>query len=256
MLTMGCLAVKESEGIKWRRMSWNPVTGCTKYSLGCKNCYAERLAKRLKDLGVKKYRNGFEVTLHPDVISKPLKIRRSTIIFVVSMGDLFHEKVPDDYILDVFKVMNKAQWHIFQLLTKRIERAVALREKLCWTPNIWMGVTVEEKRYVYRLDLLREIPAAVKFVSMEPLLGDMPSLNLSNINWVIVGGESGPNCRILKREWVKNVRDQCVNQRVKFYFHQWGGINRYRNGRSFEGRTWNETPSPFVYANTPLFNCN
>ena len=234
-------------------MSWNPVTGCTKYSLGCKNCYAERLAKRLKNLGVEKYRNGFEVTLHPDVVDKPLKIERSTIVFVVSMGDLFHRKVPDTYIQKVFEVMNRAQWHIFQLLTKRIERVVAMKEKLSWTPNIWMGVTVEEKRYVYRLDLLRKIPAALKFVSMEPLLSAMPSLDLSGIDWVIVGGESGPNCRVLKPEWVKGVKDQCVEQGVKFYFHQWGGVDRYKNGRTFEGRTWDDTPFPILYADVPLF---
>ncbi len=230
--------------IEWTQATWNPVTGCTKVSPGCKHCYAERLAKRLQAMGVKKYANGFKVTLHEDALEIPLRWKQPRIIFVNSMSDLFHEEVPLEFIRKVFAVMKQAHQHIFQVLTKRAERMAELAPLLEWPPNVWMGVSVENQRYTYRIDLLRQVPASVRFLSLEPLLGPIPDLNLDGIHWVIVGGESGPGARPMKKEWVLEIRDQCIRAGVPFFFKQWGGVHKSRNGRILEGRTWDEMPAP------------
>ena len=229
--------------IEWTEATWNPVTGCSKYSDGCKNCYAECLALRLQAMGNPKYRNGFKLTLHPQSLKEPLSWKKPHMIFVPSMGDLFHEDVPVEFIKKVFDTMNKAYWHIFQVLTKRAERLAEVAKELPWPPNVWAGVTVESVKYTYRISLLRKVPAKIRFLSLEPLLSDMPSLDLTGINWVIVGGESGPGARPMQPVWVRHVRDQCKMQGVKFFFKQWGGVRRRKSGRIFEGRTWNEMPS-------------
>ena len=230
--------------IEWTQATWNPVTGCTKVSPGCKHCYAERLAKRLQAMGVKKYANGFKVTLHEDALEIPLRWKHPRIIFVNSMSDLFHEEVPLEFIRKVFAVMKQARQHIFQVLTKRAERMAELAPLLEWPPNVWMGVSVENQHYTYRIDLLRQVPASVRFLSLEPLLGPIPDLNLDGIHWVIVGGESGPGARPMRKEWVLDIRDQCQRAGVLFFFKQWGGVYKSRNGRILEGRTWDEMPAP------------
>ncbi|RLG32078.1 hypothetical protein DRN97_08215 [Methanosarcinales archaeon] len=232
--------------IEWTESTWNPVTGCSKISLGCSNCYAERFAKRLQRIGYPKYRNGFKVTLHPEELTKPLLWKKPMMIFVVSMGDLFHEDVPDEFIESVFDVMNRAHWHIFQVLTKRVERMFEIASKVHWTPNIWAGVTVEHRMYISRIKILKRIPAIVKFISMEPLLSDMPTIDLHGIDWVIVGGESGPGARPMDPEWVRHIRNMVKAQDVAFFFKQWGGINKKKNGRMLDGKVWNEYPKPVL----------
>ena len=229
--------------IEWTDATWNPVTGCNKVSPGCKRCYAERMAKRLKATGMAKYRNGFEVTLHPDTLDIPLRWRKSRSIFVNSMSDLFHERVPDDFVREVFEVMERAHWHRYQVLTKRPERVAALNAELHWPTQVWLGVSVESADYVHRIDLLRETGAAVKFLSLEPLLGPLPELNLQGIDWVIVGGESGPGARPMQEAWALDIRDQCLDAGVAFHFKQWGGVFKKRNGRELDGRTWDEMPA-------------
>ena len=229
--------------IEWTDATWNPVTGCHKISPGCKHCYAERMSKRLHAAGMPKYRNGFAVvTTHPDALDIPLRWRKPRAIFVNSMSDLFHDAVPDDFIRQVFAVMTQAHWHRYQVLTKRPERLLALNETLLWPPQVWLGVSVESDRYVGRIDLLRQTDAAVKFLSLEPLLGPLPSLNLDGIDWVIVGGESGPGARPMAREWAADIRDQCLAAGVPFHFKQWGGVFKKRNGRLLDGREWNDFP--------------
>lgn len=228
--------------IEWTDAVWNPVTGCSKISEGCRNCYAERMARRLKAMGAKRYQNGFQVTLHPDLLDAPLKWRKPKKIFVNSMSDLFHQEVPDDFIQQVFKTMNQASHHIFQVLTKRPERVATMAGRLNWTPNIWMGTSVENMRVIERVDHLRQVPARVRFLSCEPLLGPL-KLNLDGIHWVIVGGESGPGARPLDGEWVRGIRDQCIRKGVAFFFKQWGGVQKHRTGRILDGRTWDEMPS-------------
>ena len=230
--------------IEWTESSWNPVTGCSKISDGCKNCYAQRLALRLKKMGVKKYRNGFKVMLHTDALDEPLRWKNSRMIFVCSMSDLFHEDVPDYFIKEVFRVMNKATMHTFQVLTKRAERLAKFADKVEWSKNIWAGVTVESEKYLYRIDYLKKVPAVVKFLSMEPLLGPVPRLRevIDGINWVIVGGESGPNARPMKAEWVREIRDICKEFQVPFFFKQWGGVNKKKTGRLLDGKEYNEIP--------------
>ena len=229
--------------IEWTDATWNPVTGCNKVSAGCKLCYAERLSKRLKATGMVKYRNGFAVTLHPDALDIPLRWRKPRTIFVNSMSDLFHYQVPDEFVHDVFNVMEKANWHRYQVLTKRPERVAALSHELPWPQQIWLGVSVESDRYLHRVDLLRECGAITKFLSLEPLLGPLPDLNLDGIDWVIVGGESGPGARPMEADWVRTIRDQCVEAGVLFHFKQWGGVFKKRHGRELDGRTWDEMPS-------------
>jgi protein gp37 len=234
--------------IEWTEASWNPVTGCSKISPGCANCYAERMARRLKAMGQPSYANGFRVTMHKHLLDLPLTWRRPRRVFVNSMSDLFHEDIPTAFIQSVFDVMGQANWHQYQILTKRSDRLAELSPLLDWRPNIWMGVTVESAEYAYRLDHLRSCGAAVKFVSIEPLLGPIPDLDLREVDWVIVGGESGPKARPMQSEWVVEIRNQCRQARVPFFFKQWGGVRKKLRGRMLEGRTWDEMPPLGVHA--------
>jgi protein gp37 len=229
--------------IEWTDATWNPVTGCTKISPGCKHCYAERLSKRLKAMGQANYRNGFKVTLQPQILELPLQWKTPKRVFVNSMSDLFHEDVPTSYIKKVFNVMGRAHWHQFQVLTKRSERVLELSNDLKWAPQIWMGVSVENEKYISRIDDLRKTGAYVKFLSLEPLLGPLPDLNLRSIDWAIVGGESGPGARPVDPQWVTGLRDQCLKAGVPFFFKQWGGVQKKKAGRELEGRTWDEMPA-------------
>jgi len=228
--------------IEWTELTWNPVTGCTKISAGCRHCYAERMAVRLQAMGQPAYASGFELTLHPDKLRQPLEWKKPSVIFVNSMSDLFHEGVPVEFIQAVFDTMRRASWHQFQILTKRAKRLEELSPILEWPSNIWMGVTVERQDYTPRMDHLRRTGARIKFVSCEPLLGPIPNLDLTGIDWVIVGGESGPNARPMHPDWVREIRDQCALAGVPFFFKQWGGRNKKRAGRCLDGRFWNETP--------------
>lgn len=232
----------QNSRIEWTESTWNPVTGCTKISTGCKNCYAERMAKRLHAMRNNNYRNGFRTTMHPHVLEYPLKWKQSRTIFVNSMSDLFHRNVTTEFILQIFDVMQRASQHRFQVLTKRPERLLSLSQQLPWPENVWMGVTVETADYTYRIDHLRQTPAAVKFLSIEPLLGPIGNLNLDGINWVIVGGESGPGARPIERSWVTDIRDQCVGAKIPFFFKQWGGVNKKKNGRALEGKIYSQMP--------------
>jgi protein gp37 len=232
----------QGSGIEWTESTWNPVTGCSKISPGCKYCYAERMAERLRAMGQANYVNGFHLTLQPHMLELPLKWKKPQTIFVNSMSDLFHEDVPIEYIQKVFGVMNRADWHRFQVLTKRAERLETLSPQLDWTPNIWMGVSVESEDYRERIDHLRRTTAHIKFLSLEPLLGPLPHLDLSGIDWVIVGGESGPKSRAMNPAWVIDLRDQCRRSEVPFFFKQWGGKNKKQAGRVLEKRLWNEMP--------------
>jgi protein gp37 len=223
-------------------MTWNPVTGCSKVSPGCKNCYAERLAKRLKAMGVERYRNGFKVTLQPDLLDAPLKWKQPRIVFVNSMSDLFHEAVPLEYIKKVFDTMVRCPQHTFQILTKRSKRLREVAKELPWTPNIWMGVSVEDNRVLHRIEDLQTVPAVVRFLSCEPLIGPLDNLPLEGIHWIIVGGESGPHARPMKREWVISIFRQCRKASVPFFFKQWGGVRKDLTGRKLYGRTYDDMP--------------
>jgi protein gp37 len=239
----------QGSGIEWTEATWNPVTGCTKVSPGCKHCYAERMAGRLQAMGQVNYVKGFELTLQPHMLELPLRWKRSQTIFVNSMSDLFHPGVPLAYVREVFEVMARAHWHRFQVLTKRAERLEELSPRLSWAPNVWMGVSVETSRFRIRVDHLRRSDARVKFLSLEPLLGPLPGLDLSGIDWVIVGGESGPGARPMDPAWATDLRDQCQQANVPFFFKQWGGVNKKRAGRALEGREWDEMPVPVAEAN-------
>lgn len=228
--------------IEWTDASWNPVAGCSEISEGCRNCYAERLAKRLKAMGNRNYANGFAVTLQPHMLEVPLSWKKPRNIFVNSMSDLFHEKVPLKYIQKIFDVMEQATRHHFQILTKRAERMVELAPHLSWPDHIWMGVTVENQDTMSRIKRLREMPSKVKFLSLEPLIGPLPDLNVKGIDWVIVGGESGPGSRPMNIKWVRQIRAQCLADGVPFFFKQWGGTNKKKAGRQLDGRTWDEMP--------------
>lgn len=227
--------------IEWTDATWNPVTGCSKISPGCKHCYAERMANRLKLMGQANYRNGFEVTLQPHMLDLPLHWKTPKRIFVNSMSDLFQDEVPLSYIEQVFGVMRRAHWHQYQVLTKRAERVRELSPSLKWAPQIWMGVSVESEKYLYRIDHLRNTAAHIKFLSLEPLLGPLRKMNLVGIDWAIVGGESGPGARPVDPGWVIDIRDQCLKTGVSFFFKQWGGVQK-KTGRILEGRTWDEMP--------------
>lgn len=218
------------------------MTGCTKISAGCQNCYAERMARRLRAMGYATYRNGFRLTVHENLLELPLRWKEPRTIFVNSMSDLFHRQVPVDFIREVFRVMREASWHRFQVLTKRSRRLAALGAKLEWPTNVWAGVTVENEACRFRVQGLKQVPAQVKFLSLEPLLTALPHLDLDGIDWVIVGGESGPGARPMRMEWVTDIRDQCLAARVPFFFKQWGGVARKSAGRKLEGRTWDEMP--------------
>ncbi|PJH74645.1 MAG: hypothetical protein CO064_10980 [Anaerolineae bacterium CG_4_9_14_0_8_um_filter_58_9] len=253
-------------GIEWTESTWNPLTGCTKISPGCSRCYAERMAKRLQAMGQPNYANGFKLAMHEHALEKPLEWKTPQVVFVNSMSDLFHKDVPVEFIQKTFDVMRRAHWHQFQVLTKRSERLLELDgcqqrnhfgcqqrnhfgcqqrnhfPQIEWPENVWMGVSVENQDYTFRIDHLRQTGAKVKFLSLEPLLGPLHLLDLGGINWVIVGGESGPGARPIQEKWVKEIRDQCLTVKVPFFFKQWGGVRKKQAGRSLEGRTWDEMP--------------
>lgn len=234
--------MSQSSKIEWTESTWNPITGCTKISPGCQNCYAEKMANRLNSMGQKNYRNGFELTTHEHVLEAPLKWKRPKTVFVNSMSDLFHKDVPLDFIIKTFDVILKSKQHKFQVLTKRSKRLMDLSLKLHWPDNLWMGVSVENEDYVFRINHLKSTGAKTKFVSLEPLLGPITGLNLDGIDWVIVGGESGPKARPICQQWVTDIREQCLKSGVPFFFKQWGGTNKKKAGRILEGRTWDEMP--------------
>ena len=231
--------------IEWTESTWNPVTGCTKTSAGCTHCYAERMARRLKAMGQSNYADGFRVTTHEHALELPLTWKRPQMIFVNSMSDLFHRKVPTQFIRRIFDVMNAADWHTYQVLTKRSERLRDLSPELPWAPHIWMGVTVENGDYISRIDDLRGTGATTKFLSLEPLLGPIPNLDLDGIDWVIVGGESGPRARPMHPDWARGIRDRCMASGVPFFFKQWGGTNKKKAGRVLDGETWSQMPPMF-----------
>ena len=228
--------------IEWTEMTWNPTTGCTKISAGCKYCYAEVMAKRLHAMGIEKYKDGFAVRIHEDAVQIPYTWKGSKIVFVNSMSDLFHPQIPVVFIKKVFKVMNDTPQHTYQILTKRADRLFELHEQLNWSANIWMGVSVEDERVLDRIDFLRQTNATVKFLSCEPLIGPLNNLNLQNIDWVIVGGESGRKARKMEESWVWDIKEQCDLQRTLFFFKQWGGIKKKKTGRLLGGRTYDEMP--------------
>lgn len=228
--------------IEWTEMTWNPSTGCSKISAGCANCYAEVMTRRLQAMGMEKYENGFRFACHESELKIPYGWKKHRKVFVNSMSDLFHEDMPIEFLKRVFKVMNDCSNHIFQVLTKRADRLYFLSRELNFTPNIWVGVTVEDNSLTERIDYLREVPSSIRFLSLEPLLSSLPNLNLSNIDWVIVGGESGANSRPIEKEWVVDIRNQCSQQDIPFFFKQWGGWNKKSNGNLLEGRVYNEVP--------------
>jgi len=229
--------------IEWTEMTWNPVTGCTKISEGCRHCYAERLALRLRAMENPRYTNGFDLTLHDDLVELPRRMKRPRMIFVNSMSDLFHEDVPEGFIGRVFETMNDCPQHTFQILTKRSDRLRKMAGGLGWPKNVWMGVSVEDERVIGRIDDLRTVPAAVRFLSCEPLIGPLDDMNLDGIGWVIVGGESGPGARPMKREWVESILNQCRRANAAFFFKQWGGTRKDKTGRELNGRTYDELPA-------------
>jgi len=232
--------------IEWTEMTWNPTTGCSKISAGCKFCYAERMSRRLQAMGQEKYNNGFRLTIHPEALKVPYTWKKPKLVFVNSMSDLFHPDVPLDFIQQVFQVMKENSMHTFQLLTKRADILAQYSPLLDWPENVWMGTSVEDERVVHRIDSLRQTGAFVKFLSIEPLIGPLPNLNLLNIDWVIVGGESGPKSRPMKKEWVMDIRDQCQQAGLKFFFKQWGGVHKKKNGRLLDGRTYDGMPELMV----------
>lgn len=236
--------MRSKSHIEWTESTWNPVTGCSKISAGCKNCYAARMAARLKAMGTERYANGFAVTLHPDLIDAPRSWKAPRKVFVNSMSDMFHPKVPFEFIEKVFKTMADCPQHTFQVLTKRSERLVELAPRLIWAPNIWMGVSVEDQWVIERVDHLRLVPAAVRFLSCEPLIGPLNEIPLEGIDWVIVGGESGPGARSMDIEWVRSIFRQCRKANSAFFFKQWGGVQKHRYGRELRGRTYDEMPTP------------
>jgi protein gp37 len=231
-----------SSSIEWTQMTWNPVTGCTKVSQGCKHCYAERLAWRLQAMGADRYRNGFQVTMHEDLLDVPFHWREPRLVFVNSMSDLFHEVIPLSFIRRVFDTMNRCPHHTFQILTKRSRRLSELAPLLGWPPNVWMGVSVEDERVLHRVIDLQRVPSAVRFLSCEPLIGPLPHLPLDGIHWIIVGGESGPGARPMNPRWVREIRAQCRRARVPFFFKQWGGVRKDLTGRVLDGRLYDEMP--------------
>ena len=228
--------------IEWTEATWNPVTGCTKLSPGCAHCYAERMVKRLQAMGQGNYARGFELTLQPHMLELPLRWKRPKRIFVNSMSDMFHVDVPLPFVRQAFDVMRRANWHQYQVLTKRSDRVLELDADLNWQAHIWMGVSVENARFQHRIDHLRATRAHVNFLSLEPLLGPLPTLDLRGIDWVIVGGESGPRARAMNPSWVSDIRDQCRDAGVAFFFKQWGGVFKSRTGRELEGRTGDQMP--------------
>jgi protein gp37 len=228
--------------IEWTESTWNPVTGCSKVSAGCKHCYAERMAKRLQAMGNQRYVNGFALTLHADLVDAPRSWKTPRLVFVNSMSDLFHRDVPLDFIQQVFQTMRDCPQHVFQILTKRSDRVCELGNQIAWPQNVWMGVSVENAAVLHRVDDLRIVPAAVRFLSCEPLIGSLATIDLRGIHWVIVGGESGPGARAIKIEWVREIYRACRKQKVPFFFKQWGGVRKDLTGRLLGGKTYDEMP--------------
>jgi len=233
----------DHSAIEWTEATWNPVTGCSKVSPGCAHCYAETFAERWRGIPGHPYEQGFDLRLWPQRLEQPLRWRRPRMIFVNSMSDLFHEDIPDDYIAEVFDVMVAADHHTFQILTKRHRRLADLAGRLPWPGNVWMGVTIENRRFVHRADYLRQVPAVLRFISAEPLLGSLEGLDLDDIDWLIAGGESGPRHRPVRIEWLRELRDRCEQEEVAFFFKQWGGVRSKAGGRLLDGRAWDEMPS-------------
>lgn len=228
--------------IEWTESTWNPVTGCSKVSAGCKHCYAERMAKRLQAMGNQRYVNGFALTLHADLVDAPRSWKTPRLVFVNSMSDLFHHDIPIDFIQQIFQTMRECPQHVFQILTKRSDRVRQLAKQIDWPRNVWMGVSVEDAQALHRVDDLREVPAAVRFLSCEPLIGSLEAIGLSGIHWVIVGGESGPGARPMEVEWVREIYRACRKQKVPFFFKQWGGVRKDLTGRLLGGKTYDEMP--------------
>ena len=233
----------ERSAIEWTEATWNPVTGCSKVSPGCAHCYAETFAERWRGVASHPYEQGFDLKLWPERLEYPLRWRRPRRIFVNSMSDLFHEDIPEDFVAEVFDVMGRADWHVFQILTKRHQRLVELAGRLPWPPNVWMGVSIENRRFVHRADYLRQVPAAVRFISAEPLLGPLEGLDLAGIDWLIAGGESGPRHRPVRAEWIRQLRDRCLDEDVAFFFKQWGGARSKTGGRLLDGAPWDQMPA-------------
>ena len=234
----------KGSSIEWTETTWNPVTGCTKVSPGCRHCYAERMATRLLAMGQASYSRGFEVATHGHMLALPLQWKKPQTIFVNSMSDLFHEAVPEEFIQQVFAIMGQASWHTFQVLTKRSDRLAEMDGRFSWPSNVWAGVSVETPEYLYRIDHLRRVPAMVRFVSFEPLLANLGDIDFSDVHWAIVGGESGAGARPIQEPWVADIRDQCVAAGVPFFFKQWGGVNKKKAGRILQGQLWDLRPQP------------
>jgi protein gp37 len=237
-------AMADRSRIEWTQATWNPVTGCDKVSPGCAHCYAQTFAERWRGIPGHPYEQGFDLRLWPERLEQPLRWKRPRVIFVNSMSDLFHERIPFDFVARVFDVMERAPQHVFQVLTKRHERLAELAPKLRWPTNVWMGVSIENKRWVGRADALREVPAAVRFVSAEPLLGPLVGLDLNGIDWLITGGESGYRHRAVKEQWIVDLQERCTDEDVAFFFKQWGGRHAKANGRALRGREWSQMPTP------------
>ena len=242
----------QQSAIEWTEATWNPVTGCHQVSPGCAHCYAKTFAERWRGIPGHHYEQGFDLRLWPERLEQPLRWRRPRVIFVNSMSDLFHEGIPFSYVERVFEVMVAAQQHTFQILTKRHERLSELAPDLPWPENVWMGVSIENRRFVHRADYLREVPAAVRFVSAEPLLGQLEGLDLDGIDWLIAGGESGPRHRPVHASWARDLRDRCLAEDVAFFFKQWGGRSPKAGGRELDGRTWDALPKTNPYRLTDV----
>lgn len=245
----------QATSIEWTEATWNPVTGCSEVSPGCAHCYAKVFAERWRGVPGHAYEQGFELRLWPERLEMPLQWRKPKTIFVNSMSDLFHEDIPLQFVQKVFDTMEAAHWHTFQILTKRHERLADLASHFRWPPNVWMGVTIENRRFVHRADALRRVPSAVRFISAEPLLGPLEGLDLSGIDWLIVGGESGPRHRRIDAEWVRQLRHACDTEHVAFFFKQWGGHRPKSNGRELDGRKWDEYPEPKDRSSATLHLC-
>lgn len=245
------MAVSSQSNIEWTNATWNPVTGCTAVSAGCDNCYAAALAARLKRMGNPRYKNGFKVTLHHDLLDLPLRWKQPRKIFVNSMSDLYHKDIPDDFVFAVFDTMRKAHWHQFQILTKRPQRLVRLAPSLSWPKNVWQGVSVEDNRVAFRADYLRKVPAAVRFLSCEPLIGPVDKVDFDDLDWIIVGGESGANARPMEKEWAADVLRRCRAMGIQFFFKQWGGYTHSAGGNRLNGRLYQYYPNPSPRWNEP-----
>lgn len=228
--------------IEWTDKTWNPITGCTQISTGCKNCYAKKMARRLHAMKNPRYINEFDITIHEDLFEVPLNIKKPSVVFVCSMSDLFHEDVSFDEITKIFDTMKKANWHIFQVLTKRPERLLEFSKNYEIPENVWVGTSVENKDFIYRVEILEQVQAKIHFLSCEPLLGSLDEMELTNIQWVVVGGESGSNARPVEKKWIIELRDKCEKEKIPFFFKQWGGWNKKKNGHELDGKIYKQMP--------------